>query len=363
MAKKIYSGNMRAGVGVQAAWATPLTVASNFRLMNYDRLSVVPDLAVTVEPFDVIGMGGIIAQSDKTFFDRKSGLPRLSFSASAARGNIAPHIVGSLQEVTEGATTPFQKAAVIAGRATVLDFAADEGHLHSVFFENFGQGTGTNDAWILENAIIDNWTLQIQPNNQGIARLAKISGEWVGRQLTKALDTFSGTLTAQPGTNYFPTSAAKFTLQTSGFTAVADATDLCFTNFELIVNNNVGRDCVGADAVAAEFTLSPEALIRMTIPKLSTTYKWLDELKTAGGAGAISLSTGSTGVSGYLNITAAGTLLSVTPVDVNGYEYFDLEFRCETTGTTTPLDSVPLQMQSTGDIDENKTQTLIKQMD
>jgi hypothetical protein len=252
--------------------------ASNFRLMNYDRLSLVPDAGVTVEPFDVIGMGGIVRQNDKTFVDSKSGLVRLGFSGSAARGNIAPHFVGAGLEVVEDAGTPFSKAVKIAGAATVLDFAADEGHLHTLFTENLGQGTGTNDGWIYENAILDNLTFQVQPNNQGIARLAKISGEWVARQRVVSGGQFTGTLTAQPAVNFYPTAAAKFTLSMINATTVPDNTDLCFTNFELVINNNVGRDCVGADGLAAEYTLAPEVLIRVTIPKISTTYRWMEEL-------------------------------------------------------------------------------------
>jgi hypothetical protein len=56
---------------------------------------------------------------------------------------------------------------------------------------------------------------------------------------------------------------------------------------------------------------------------------------------SIALTTGTGGVTGHLSIASVySKLLSVTPVDVNGYEYFDLEFVAEALGTNSPVDIV-----------------------
>lgn len=120
---------------------------------------------------------------------------------------------------------------------TVIDFANDEGYLHTIAHQNYN-GTSAGDGVKLDNAILESYTLSIANEGaSGLDKLLKTEGTWVGNVLTPDID-FTGTWVPAPAT---PTYYKNFTLAlTIGSTSYAN---LCWKNFQIKFDRTVNRIC------------------------------------------------------------------------------------------------------------------------
>lgn len=308
----------RIGFLQQADWATPQAASANFETLSYDAGSVIVDDGTVINTFDVTSTTGLIPKQSRAYTDGVSPLPTITFSAPATRKALAVHLVAALQSVTEVATTPFQKIIVPAFDTAIVDFTT-AGYTHTIATDNLGAADGV----ILENAVLDSLTLTVEPNAQGVARLAKISGTWIGNEMNHA-QTLSGTWVAESLTNFY-NDTAPLLLNTS----IGSLTDVCWKRYTLTINNSVMSDCRVAGK-ANNFKFTPSITTSITLPYNEDTIDFLAARK-AGTTGTISLYTSSpgTGTAGYISLISYGRI-TTTPHGTDGaYESIEVTMQNE----------------------------------
>ncbi len=112
----------------------------------------------------------------RVYINPYTGLVTLPFNGVATKDTLHFHLVAALQSVTQSPTSPYRKTIKSGFNTGMINFANNEGHLFSIA----GQ-IGTNDGFILQNAILSELTLSFQRDAEGMARLLNINGTWVGR--------------------------------------------------------------------------------------------------------------------------------------------------------------------------------------
>lgn len=307
----------RIGFLQQADWSTPQAASANFETLSYDAGSVIVDDSTVLNTFDVTSTTGLMPKQSRAHTDGVSGLSTIAFSAPATRKALAPHLVAALQSVTENPSTPYQKTIVPAFDAAIIDFPTG-GYTHTIATDNLGAADGV----ILENAVLDSLTITVEPNAQGIARLAKISGTWIGNEMNHA-QNLSGTWVAESLANFYNDDVA-LTLTAS----IGSLTNYCWKRYTLTINNSVTSDCKVAGK-ANNYKFSPSITTSITLPYTEDTIDFLAARK-AGTVGNIVLATTtSSGTAGHLSITSYGRI-TVTPHGTDGaYETIEVTIQNE----------------------------------
>lgn len=303
----------RVGILQQADFATAKANTDDFESLAYDAGSVKINKNVIQNISNLTSTDGWMQKQSQVYVDKISGLKTIDFTGPATLKQLALHFAAALQNVdSEAATTPYQKEMSPAVDTDLPDFTSG-GYLFSIATDNV-QGS---DGEILDSAILNTFTFEIDFNAEGYAKLAKISGQWIGKSMQNALD-LSGTWVAQDTTGLFNDTSG-FTLSTSGITSLSD---YCKKKYTLTINNNVVVDC-RANSAAANYRTPTTITTSVSLPYDSTTYATMTDYLNAT-QGTITLSTGSTGVSGYLNLVSYGKI-SVDPRSVDGdFESIDL---------------------------------------
>lgn len=251
-------------------WAAPADASANYLTLNYNSGVSIPDPDVQVDNFNWTSASTVMKEYTRRYVDSLSGLPKINFTSAATKAVLAPHLTAFFQNVSEGATTPFTKSFDIA--SSVLDFATNEGYLHTIAMYNYDGGESADGA-ILENALLDTFTFEIMPNNRGVARLANISGTWVGNEMNLE-QNLTGTWVAMPTTGFYNTSSDVFSLST----LTVGATNLASTPYRRFLfsgNNNVSSDVKTTGGKANNYKISPVVTVEVDLPYDSTTYKLL----------------------------------------------------------------------------------------
>ena len=326
MAADIHSKDSQVGVGIQAAWATPLTATGVYYLMPYDLTGVSIEPAVEVGQFAYYTAGGIMEENKRKYIEATSGLSKIGFAGVAMVERLAPHFVGALQNITEAVLTPFDKDMKPAD--TIIDFAANSGRLHTVAI--YGGDLVPSDSVILENAIIDNLTFTVDANAIGISRLARISGAWIGNELNYNQNLSAAGFTALPATpTYFPNSALTanetwvLNLVINGVTYSATA----FRRFEFAINNNVYSDIKTTGGKANNYKMNPEIIYTIDLPYNSTTLKIFDGYM-AGGNVAMDFGNGTGDIGSSIKFdTENGVLISNPQVYEGDYKAIRIQFK------------------------------------
>jgi hypothetical protein len=253
---EVYAGRQRVGFLQQSKssnhWNAKTTGASAFRRMIYDMGSVIPRSNVVVDNQMWASRQSLYPERERHFSDANSQLKRVPFSGVVDIRYLTPHFLSALQAITEGATTPFAKRITsgFIGSNPVIDFASNEGYLYGIAIENFNRSSSINSSFILHNAIIDNLTLRIEANAQGVAKLAKISGEWVGTELEQITGGFTGTWLA-PYTDKYINNTETLTFSVNSLAAIK-----CFKSFSITINNNITSDCIST--IPQNYKVNPQ---------------------------------------------------------------------------------------------------------
>lgn len=341
-----YAGLQRIGFIQQADWATPGTVASTFQLLNYDKGVTISDPDIQIDQQNFINQRGIINEAERTFVDDLSGLPSMNFSGVATRSVLAPHFVAALQEVTEGATTPYEKVIRSAFKAGVIDWSADAGYLWTLGEERYSDAVDDTDINILTNALLDNFQFTVEPNNRGIARLAKISGTWRGKSMTHIDDgtTLTGSPVAMPTTNFY-NDATKFTLNIG---TIGSFDDICFKRFTLRIENNLTSDCRGTGGAANNFKASPKYFAEIDLPYLAA-YNHFTANFIEGTGVSFDLEAGSVGVTGHIKIDCDSGVIIQNPFGFDG-EYMSRPLIIELVSTVDD-DQTPIEVTISDAVD------------
>lgn len=327
----IYAPMSRYGLLVQSAFGTENTVTSNFIQTNYD-VGAIPSSGTVVDYTNASGKTGLLNEGDRAFVDSTSGLKRFSFEGIAAKSILAHHLFAALQACSEVGTTPYQKTFTHLGvDKHHIDFAGGDGKVFTIAGDMFTVSGGRSIGWILGNAILNRLTIRIEPNNQGVARLARISGEWVGTNLSylPADGLFTGTWVAKPTSGFF-NDATPFALTMTVAGQGGDVTDAgCFRAFELDINNNVTPACVGAGGEVTNYYLNPEIFITVDKPMTQDNAILYGALVAGQTDNSVVLTHGTDGVDGRLSIASLSAVVEDEPVTVNDNYYgLRLRFRC-----------------------------------
>lgn len=331
MAADVHGRSQRIGILQQSKasnhWMAPQAASANFQTIPYDAFVSIPDPQVNVDYFNFTS-SGLMPESSRLFVDGISGLPTINFSgvATYSNGLLAQHLIAALQDVVEVATTPFAKTITPAN--TVLDFANNGGYLFTVAMDGGGSPT---DGVILENALLNELVISINPNANGVGKLMQWSGNWVGNELEMSQD-LTGTWVAMPTGGQFNDNALGFTADlTVGATVLSN---ICWRNFTMRFNNNVFSDCKTTGGKANNFKIAPRWTYTLDIVYNSSTYPILKSYKD-GDSVSLDIYNGDAtpDTAGEINFSFADGVLTANPLIYEG-EYLALRIEAEVLNTT-----------------------------
>lgn len=273
--------------------------------------------AVTREELSLTSATGLTVERARSVTDYTSGIHRLGFGGVAIQDQL-PHLLFlALHKVTETditAPTPdnYQHAFVPWADAGIPDFTSPFDPANSAspntkppvvsLYVDWMAGHN-NGATYYNDAIINNLTLSLNVNNQGIARFVNVSGEFACAQITEDADGTDSTFPAVPAITTY-NNANAFTFTIAGTASYSG----CFKTYQLSINNNVTSDCRTTGGRVNNYRIAPEYMVDFTIPVNETTDALAGGL-LAGTEQTITLSTGTTSNLGYLNIVAKGALV------------------------------------------------------
>lgn len=252
----------------QADWDTPNAItASGYTLLNGINVgSSIPDPDVNVDFGNFIGQYGTTDEIGRVYIDPNSGLPKLPFSGIATLETLAPLFASIFQEVTEGASTPYDKAYVVKSKDEVIDFNTSK-FLFTVLIVNFNDaGNSISDITRMINCVVSDFEFTVEPNNRGFARVAKVSGNFVASAVD--YDTNSATLASYTNptmTKLGDTVPFVLNVDTDSV-AGEDLNGICFKRFSFKYDGNISVDCRGAGGVPLTFKAMQQFFFEITLP-------------------------------------------------------------------------------------------------
>lgn len=294
MAVDILAKNQIVGIieeTISGAWGTPATAATQFKRQWYNVGTTLPDFGKADNEFDIVGSFSDMKEQGRRVNDAISGLKKLPFSGYVTKANASDHLMAAFWDLygTEGAATPYTK--IFNCGDSQYDFASGEGVTFSVGVEsNHGDTPASiSDGLILENAVIDNLTLSLEPNASGKDKYMKMSGEWVGRNMQTEVN-FSSTWLDEDGTaysnNYSPTffntgssSSNWFNLASSELVVGGVNMGGCYRRFEMTINNNISSDCVTTGGKPNNYKRNRTVNFTIDIPYNPTTYQAVESFR------------------------------------------------------------------------------------
>lgn len=288
MATDILGRNTKLGLLQQSKganhWTAPAAAGANFVTQFYNNLVSIPEPDTQVDQFNIADGGNVMEQYTRVNVDGVSGMPTINFEATATKATIAYHLVSAFQSVSEAVGTPFAKTFTFAD--TVLDWTNNEGFLFTIAHDTGISGSGV----VLENAILNEYNIVINPLARGTERFLTHSGTWMGNEMN-----FNQTLN---GTWSTPAEAF-FNDTTNGFEGNLDVTvgataltSTCFHRFEFQYRANIFSDCKSTGGKANNYKWRPEARWIIDLPYNSGTDAILNSYKAGDRAYLVSLDNG-----------------------------------------------------------------------
>ena len=333
----------KAAAGTTASWTNPAVAGTNYRKVWYNKDSVIFDPAVTIDQYDVSGQNGIHDETAQFFVDKLSGLPTMTFAGPADKYTLAPHLVGALGVVSQGAGPAYAKTITCPGLTGPVDFTANGWPLHALSMTD--TGGSADDGKFLSNCIIQDLTLEWDFNAMGIARLAQMSGSWVGNKLNLE-QTLTGTTVATTLTPYNNTESYSF----STFTVdSADWKALTFRKFTFSVNNNVTKDDSAAAGLPDQYNVKPEYTSTIILDYDATTEKVALDFQQGGLVVALFTSSTTATADGGLSISGVkGQIMSQPEMYEGEYKGVQLDIKWFANGAATPITIIQSDSQDWG---------------
>ncbi len=330
------------GNDASKSWNDPGVPATNFRRVAYDAGTVVFDPMVTIGQYESTGQKGLHDETAQFFIDKLSGLPTMTFSMPGDQKTLAPHLAGAFQTVAEDVGTPFSKSFTPGGLTGTVDFANNGAPLHTL---SMTDKASVDDGIILEDAIINELTLEWDFLANGIARLAGMSGAWVGTELNFE-QTMTGTTVETTLTPYNNTESYSFT------TFTVDGVDWSaepFRRFSFTVNNNVTTNNVTTAGKADQYDIKPEYTSTILMDYNDTTEKLLKDYQDGALVVATFASSVTPTLDGGFSIAGVKGQLMSQPFEYN--EEFlgvQLDIKWFANAASTPLTVVMTDTQDWG---------------
>ena len=338
------------GGATTAGWTNVPTNATAYRRVQYNADSVVFDSAVTIDQYESSGQNGIHDETAQFFVDKLSGLPTMTFSMPADQKTLAPHLIGALGAVSEGASTPYVKTITCAGLTGAVDFGATGSGwpLHAVAMNDTG-GSGSDGKWI-ENCIIQDLTLEFDFLASGVARLGQLSGTWIGNEINLEQTMTDAAFTATTLTPYNNTDLFSFTTLTVGG---VDWSSLAFRKFSLTINNNVTKDKATTAGKASQYSIKPEYTSEILLDYDTTTQMIAKDYQQGSSVAAATFANASPSTDGGLSIACVtGELMSQPEYYEGEYKAVKLDIKWYANGAATPLTILVTDTQEWKYVDE-----------
>lgn len=311
-------------------WANALGTTTNFMTLNIDpgwKVNSNTNVSEIIET----SSSSIYRDSDREYISSAGVLPTVDFSGLAVKGTLAGFLAAACQDVTsEAATTPYQK--VYSMKSTVIDYqaaTASEGYLFTVAGSMYDSGA-VGDGWILQNAILNNFTLSFDNTAVGLDRLGKISGQWMGNYLLMN-QTLTGTWAAQLNTGYIHDDGISDYFKCDITIGGTTVTDVCWQKYSITWDNGVYSNCFGQYGNAANLLRrNPKITVKVTIPWNASTYPFASKFQAGGAVDIDFYNQYTTGVNGYLDINSDQAILINDPGNLSGdTATFDIEAEIE----------------------------------
>lgn len=266
-------------------WSAPAAANAAFETQFYDRAGTTPDPNVQVDQFNnMTGRGGVMTEYDNVNVDAITGLKTIPFTGIVTKLTAAKHLVAFFQLVTEAATTPYAKQFKFAD--DVLDWAFNEGYLFTVAMDTGISGKGI----ILENALLNEYSLVIEPQARGVGVYMKHSGTWIGNEMNYN-QTLNGTWT-NPAKTFFNTTAECFAPNLDITVGSDVLTSVPFYRFEFKGMNNISDDFAVCGGKAGNYLWAPSAQFIIDIPYNASTCGLLGAYASGSLAKVVSLDNG-----------------------------------------------------------------------
>lgn len=332
----------QAGIKMKTSWGAASDIQELDNLtatLLIDPAQMKDNASVVREEMQLTSAAGLIVERARSVTDYTSGLHRFSFGGVAIRDSLPYFLFLALFKVTEtDITVPdpdnFQQVFIPWAQTDMPDFtdpfsgtgtagANTKPPLCSVVY---GYSNSNYGYTALDDAILNSLVFSVNVNNQGIARYAQVSGEFVGAKITKNFDysTLAFPAPPDPKKNYNDDQNA-FSFSLAGTVSYTG----CFKTFQLSINNNVSSDCKTTGGRANNFRINPEYMVDFTIPYNSVTEP-LAAGCLAGTEQTVTLTTGTTSTLGYLNIVAKGALVGdLEKIIENGVWVYKGQLKCE----------------------------------
>lgn len=310
------------GIVEQANWSGVENAASAFEKLYVDTNSIKINPDVNLSGFDHTSGVGLMLERDRQVSEYLGGLARVSFSMVATKQNLALFFAGALHKATEVAKTPYQKVIVPLYETEVPDFynaTNKQPHLFTLALTQYDYGDG-----LLTCAVVDKLKFRVEYNNRGVAKLAKIDVEMVGKWVEES-DWDSATFAST--TKAYYNDATHFSFGTSTTTQIASAN---LRTFEVSINNNVSVDNRTNGGELTDYVLNnPEITASFTFPDYNGSAAYNSLLK-AGTELSVLGKQGSSGVDGFLQIELKGRMTNNDYLgNENAYDSATIQLRCE----------------------------------
>lgn len=323
----------KAIASTNVAWTNPGLAATNYRTVIYNAGSIIPNPDIQIDQYNVTSGSGIHTEYERRFIDATSGLPSISFNGVMDRTTLTPHLVGAFHTVGEGITNTYEKTITAAGLTSPIDFQGNVGYLHTLAFSP-NSTLNDDDGIILKNAIINNLNLSFDFNNHGVARLAQVSGTWVGNDMDVD-QTLSGTWVTTTLTPFNNTDT--YSCTTLLIDSVSYAAE-CIRRFEFTVNNNVTSNCKTTGGAANQYDITPEYKATIILDWNSATEKLLGDFQAGGAVSLVFTNDIAVETAGHFSITAPYGILMSNPYIYNGdFIGISLDIKFYSNAAATPV--------------------------
>lgn len=321
--QKILSKATKIGILEQVDFATVGAVGGTYECLYVDSDSLKVNADVNISGFEHTSGVGLLPERSRRRSDYISGMGRVSFSMAATKQNLALFFAGALHKATEVASTPYQKVITPLYETVVPNFSGAASKQPHIFTLAIRQSALTASYGLLQKAIVDKLDFEVDYNARGVMRLAKINVEMVGIW-TRVSDLDTTTFTTT--TEEFYNDTAEF-LASEGNDVFSEMSAI--KTFKLSINNNVSCDVKGAGGVIADYTVSPSITATISFVDAEGQNKGMDAL-CAGTELIFAATTGSTGVSGYLNFNISGRMTNNDFYShSNNYDENTITIECE----------------------------------
>lgn len=343
MALDYLANKSQVGLSFKPAWGVSGDIggslpASPAHTLLVDPTQLKPTLAITREELQLTSAAGLMAEAARSITDSTSGIHRLSVGGTVLRDQLPLFLFLALFKATEtddlvSDPDDFQQVFVPWAETGIPDFTDPFNPASSAspntkvpvcaLVVDYMNGNNAG-AQHFNDAILNSLVLTLNVNNSGIARFLNFTGEFAAANVVENANGTDSTFpTAKAIVPY--NNATPFTFTLAGTVSYSG----CFKTYQLSINNNVTSDCKTTGGRANNFRISPEIMVDFTIPCNDTTDTLAGGL-LAGTEQTVTISTGSTGTPGYLNIVAKGALTgNLERVIENGVWVYKGQVKCE----------------------------------